>query len=493
MSRCSGAIFLFFLIGCSLDEFDESQFAVDQTSPRPYREAVKVGDGIEDAPVITVPSCSLLPKQVGVVFNSKDSNSKKVAKAYRIAHNIPAANVVGLRLSSSDTLSQAAFETAFADLEKKIPASVEVLALTWTKPYRIGGCGTPDTCTSITSGFGFGPKVNLSSNDPAVVGRQLRDGDNPYFDSDSCAPYTDFGIRPAMLVPGSLSEAKILIKRGTDSVGAFPKGKVFLVTTPDKARSVRNGDFMKSERDWDNHSQVEVEHVDHRWANEVELRDEKDVLIYQTGLAVMKHIGENEFLPGAIGDHLTSYGGRFSKRGKLEGLARWATGKNRPEQTNILAWLNLTKAKAGVTGSYGTVVEPLNYKEKFPAPSVFLKHYVSGSPLVVAYWKSVAYPGQGLFVGDPLARPYGTEARFTEDTGLSVRTTELRSDTAYVIEEATSKDGPYKPIGKLPRRTEAARVFSVPAGELFEAFEFKIKGAKKGLFYRARPADQGSN
>jgi xylose isomerase len=27
--------------------------------------------------------------------------------------------------------------------------------------------------------------------------------------------------------------------------------------------------------------------------------------------------------------------------------------------------------------------------------------------LIEAYWKSVAWPGQGLFVGEPLARPWG--------------------------------------------------------------------------------------
>jgi hypothetical protein len=27
--------------------------------------------------------------------------------------------------------------------------------------------------------------------------------------------------------------------------------------------------------------------------------------------------------------------------------------------------------------------------------------------LIEAYWKSVAWPGQGIFIGEPLARPFG--------------------------------------------------------------------------------------
>jgi uncharacterized protein (TIGR03790 family) len=68
---------------------------------------------------------------------------------------------------------------------------------------------------------------------------------------------------------------------------------------------------------------------------------------------------------------------------------------------SALRWLD-----AGATASYGTVSEPCNYWQKFPNPAVLLKWYVSGSTAVEAYWKSVAWPSQGLFVGEPLAAPY---------------------------------------------------------------------------------------
>jgi len=62
--------------------------------------------------------------------------------------------------------------------------------------------------------------------------------------------------------------------------------------------------------------------------------------------------------------------------------------------------------EAGATGSYGTVSEPCNYWQKFPNPQVLLSHYLAGETLVESYWKSVKWPTQGLFIGEPLAAPY---------------------------------------------------------------------------------------
>ena len=41
-----------------------------------------------------------------------------------------------------------------------------------------------------------------------------------------------------------------------------------------------------------------------------------------------------------------------------------------------------------------------------PNPAVLLRHYVQGDSAIEAYWKSVAWPAQGLFIGEPLAAPY---------------------------------------------------------------------------------------
>jgi hypothetical protein len=61
---------------------------------------------------------------------------------------------------------------------------------------------------------------------------------------------------------------------------------------------------------------------------------------------------------------------------------------------------------SGATASHGTVSEPCNHVQKFPHPQVLLLHYLQGSTAIEAYWKSVAWPQQSLFIGDPLAAPF---------------------------------------------------------------------------------------
>ena len=109
------------------------------------------------------------------------------------------------------------------------------------------------------------------------------------------------------------------------------------------------------------------------------------VLGYFTGLASVPAIATNHYLPGAIADHLTSLGGQLTDS----------------PQMSALRWL-----EAGATASYGTVVEPCNFATKFPDPGLVLSYYRRGDTLIEAYWRSVAMPGQGVFIGEPLARPW---------------------------------------------------------------------------------------
>ena len=110
------------------------------------------------------------------------------------------------------------------------------------------------------------------------------------------------------------------------------------------------------------------------------------LLIYQTGLPHVDKLDTLKWVPGALADHLTSFGGQL-----LGGSG----------QMSILEW-----TAAGATASYGTVSEPCAHPQKFPHPQVMLLHYLQGSSALEAYWKSVAWPQQGLFIGEPLAAPF---------------------------------------------------------------------------------------
>jgi len=120
-----------------------------------------------------------------------------------------------------------------------------------------------------------------------------------------------------------------------------------------------------------------------------------DVIAYFTGLTIVPDITRNHYRPGAVADHLTSYGGMLT--GPSGTSADGGLG-----QMSALRWL-----EAGATGSYGTVVEPCNITAKFPDPGLLLSYYRRGDTLIESYWRSVAMPDQGVFIGEPLARPWG--------------------------------------------------------------------------------------
>jgi hypothetical protein len=129
------------------------------------------------------------------------------------------------------------------------------------------------------------------------------------------------------------------------------------------------------------------------------------------------------FLPGAVADHLTSFGGCLTDS----------------HQMSALRWL-----EAGATGSYGTVVEPCASPAKFPNPGVFLQHYLQGETLMEAYWKSVRMPGEGIFIGEPLAAPFDFED-IRRERGELVLTTWSLKPGLYQLESAPDLAGPFTP------------------------------------------------
>jgi hypothetical protein len=111
---------------------------------------------------------------------------------------------------------------------------------------------------------------------------------------------------------------------------------------------------------------------------------------------------------------------------------------------SILKWI-----KAGATGSYGATAEPCNYLQKFPVPAVAMGHYVQRETLIDAYWKSVFMPGQGIFIGDPLARPFSGFSPSYNDNPLRVEARTI-APGLYSVQIAPSMVGPYREAGKIP-------------------------------------------
>jgi uncharacterized protein (TIGR03790 family) len=324
---------------------------------------------------------TLGPAELAILVAEGDTTGESIARAYQRARGVPDANVIRVRVpATGDEIAATDFATLKATIDARLPGTVQATLLTWTAPSRVVG-----TCTmSITSALALGFDAQWCANTCETT------APTAYFASASRRPFTDFGIRPSMMLGlGTLAEAQALIDRGVSADGMVTNGRAmgtgWLVRTNDVARSVRWPDFrtLASQPV----SGVVLNYLDNSsGTGSNAVANQNNVLFYFTGLATVPQIGTNSWLPGAAADHLTSYGGHLP------------LGLGQMPSTD---WL-----RAGATASYGTVAEPCNITDKFPRASTLVNRYQAGDTLLEAYWKSVRTPGQGLFVGEPLARPW---------------------------------------------------------------------------------------
>jgi uncharacterized protein (TIGR03790 family) len=306
------------------------------------------------------------PAELGVIYRRNDPASTRVAAYYALRRHIPAGNLVGLAVPDRTGLSREELNSLRTEMMKALPLNVQSLLLVWSKPFAV-------ECMSITTAFAAGYKPGFCEPgcEPTIS--------NPLYDTPGWLPADTVGWLPAMLLPSDEPLAHDLIERGIKADGSAPEGSVYLVRTQDAARNVR-AEGYESAKELSGRVRI-VELV-------APIKEPvAGILAYFTGTARVEEMSLLHFLPGAAADHLTSTGGI------LEG----------GRQMSALEWL-----RQGATASYGSVSEPCNHVGKFPSPAVFLRHYVRGDTLLEAYWKSVAMPGQGLIIGEPLARPFGS-------------------------------------------------------------------------------------
>jgi uncharacterized protein (TIGR03790 family) len=312
----------------------------------------------------------LEPKHVAVVYNQNDPDSTEVARYYIQARQIPDKNLIPVKLpvKGGGNIGPAELNPLKATIEAKLTDEMQVMVLMWKTPFAV-------RCNSITSALTLGFDEKQCENG-CSTGKA-----SPYFNSGSRMPYRDHKIRPSMLLPtDDVAAAKALIDRGVLAGFNVSEATGYFLRTSDTARSRPRERFFPPD-----FSTVTSRKLRLRSPKTDFIRDKKDIMFYLTGLAEVKHLETLNFLPGAIADHLTSAGGILDKAYQMQ----------------ITRWLD-----AGATGSYGAVAEPCNHWQKFPNPQVLMSHYLAGETLIEAYWKSVAWPAQGLFIGEPLAAPY---------------------------------------------------------------------------------------
>lgn len=378
----------------------------------------------ESGPRVVLPRWGLEPSQLAVVVARGDAQSEAVAATYMEARGLDESARIEVELPAlevGEPLAIEAFEPLREAVLAQLPDGTEALALTWTSPWRVG-------CMSMTSAFalGYDPGYcHTSGCGPTLP--------SPYYASPEPSPRDAYGLIPTMMLAGeSVGEIEAMIARGVASDRTFPKGAPgVLIKTSDAARNVRWTSFLKTTYDWeDDPAGFSWEYIDNAAGTAPEgdaVQGREGLAFYFTGLAQVPHLTTNSYLPGAVGDHLTSFGGQL-----IGG-----------SQMSALRWL-----EAGTVASYGTVVEPCNYTAKFPDPRQLVRAYHAGATVLEAYWRSVLWPGEGVFVGEPLASPWARLFLRLEGAALTIETSHLVPGRTYVLEGADAEEGPYMIVGE---------------------------------------------
>jgi uncharacterized protein (TIGR03790 family) len=322
-----------------------------------------------------------------VVVNQNSTNSLQLGNAYCEQRGVPPQNV--FRMTGLTTVPSTWSRTDFeAYLRDPLLAMLTGRGLTNQAVYVLLSMDIPFTVSdngsynSTTSALFYGFKPNTGSlgtcSLPDASSNSYAFSELPFREALPDTATTN-SFLAMMLTDNTLGGAELVLSRGVASDGTFPTQAVYLAKTSDPARNVRFVEFdnaIFSGRVRGDNSLI--------WTN-TDSTSSTNLFGLQTGLANLS-LPANAFVPGAMGDSLTSYAGIiFGSSGG---------------QTTLLAFL-----EAGAAGSYGTITEPCNYTQKFPDPRNYF-YQCRGFCLAEAYYQSVLNPHQGLLVGEPLSAPF---------------------------------------------------------------------------------------
>ena len=154
---------------------------------------------------------SLSGSDVALVVNTLDPLSVAIGHYYQRARRIPLNQVLKVHFPvGQSNLNPSRFIEVRRRLLLETPPRVQVYALAWSSPYRVG-------CQSITAAFSLGlhPELCASGCRPTRL--------NPYYArGDVKRPWDSLRIRPSMLIASAnFDQAKALIDRGvaSDKIG----------------------------------------------------------------------------------------------------------------------------------------------------------------------------------------------------------------------------------------------------------------------------------
>jgi uncharacterized protein (TIGR03790 family) len=328
---------------------------------------------------------------VVVVVNQNSSNSVQLGNYYCEQRNIPPQNFLRINWPGTNT------EWALSDYTnvllnpllamlagRQLTNQIDYVVLSMDIPYRVNAGTNGENSTTSTLFYGFMADTRSVNTCPLAPGSS-----NRYAGSESI-----FRLTPpisgasnyflvTMITSTSLALAENVINQGVLSDGTFPTQPVVL------SKSIQPG-YNSRYVEFDN----AIFNARLRGNYAIQRTNGTDpptgpLLGSQTG-AYGFNVDPNNFVPGAMADNLNSFGGMLFE--------------DTSGETTLLSYLT-----AGATGSFGTVIEPCSYTQKFPDSQNYF-YQARGFSLAECYYQSVTNPYQGLVVGEPLAAPFALTA-----------------------------------------------------------------------------------
>ena len=367
------------------------------------------------------------PLRTLVVVNQNSDRSLELGRYYAEQRGIPDHQILAIDTFVSNNVELAVYSNQIEGpilgylADSGLSNQIDRVVFSMDIPYRVyQSLFTNNWHAGLTATFYYG---FYSSPDAFIFGCDLAPGsENDYFESErEFGHITDHSSNryymASMLTASNLVFAKRLVDRSVWADFTRPPSVAFLIRSSDPNRNIQWKEF---ENVLTLNRFIDTPQTQ-KWI-------EADFVIAQTmimgvtvGWRTHPWVPFNTVLPGAFASHLTSFGGFLFDQ--------------KFGQMSILDWI-----QAGYAGSYGTVVEPCNYTNKFTSPR-FHYWYGRGFSLGESLYMAVQNPYQGIFVGDLLCEPYARPPQVAW-IGLTNRTVLSGATIITGVVEAASADHP---------------------------------------------------
>ncbi len=331
---------------------------------------------------------------VAIVVNQNSTNSVQLGNYYREQRQIPPQNYLRINWAGTNTewtltdfnnTLLNAFLTMVAS--RQLTNQIDYVVLSMDIPYRVSDPVNGDNSTTSALFYGFMGDTNPPCS-LALGSSNSYAGSEGIFRLTPPISASSNSFLATMITASNLNLAMQIVSQGVSSDSTFPTQPTILVESTDVIRNIRYTAFDNVIFNTRLRGNYPVQRIDAFTNVALNVLVPTNILGYENGYGFFDTV-PNSFVPGAMADNLTSFGGQIFENSS---------------QTPILSFL-----AAGATGSYGTVTEPCNYPQKFPDPQNYF-YQARGFSLAECYYQSITNPYQGLVMGEPLAAPFAQPA-----------------------------------------------------------------------------------